>query len=61
MSKFPIHYILKLFQKFRENFFQIFFSKLTVKYDYFPDIYLKFLITQLFLKIFQNIGKISPK
>ncbi len=32
MSKFPNHYILKLFQKFRENFFQNFLSKLTVIY-----------------------------
>ncbi len=27
MSKFPNHYILKLFQKFRENFFQNFLSQ----------------------------------
>ncbi len=57
MSKFPNHYILKLFQKFRENFFQNFLSKLTVIYDYVPDIYLKFLITQLILKIFPKYRK----
>ncbi len=30
---------------------------MTVTYDYFPDIYLKFLITQLFLKIFPKYRK----
>ncbi len=30
---------------------------MTVIYDYFPDIYLKFLITQLFLKIFPKYRK----
>ncbi len=52
---------LKLFQKFRENFSQNFLSKLTVIYDYFPDIYLKFLITKLFPKIFPKYKKISSK
>ncbi len=32
-------------------------SKLTVTYDYFSDIYLKRLITQLFLKIFPKCRK----
>ncbi len=32
MSKFQNHYILKLFQKFREIFFQNFLSRLTVIY-----------------------------
>ncbi len=57
ISKFPNHYILKLFQKLWENFFQNFFSKLTVTSDYFPDIYVTFLITQLFLKIFLKYRK----
>ncbi len=50
MPKFPNHCILKLFQKFS-------LSKLTVINDYFPDIYLKFLITQSFLKIFPKYRK----
>ncbi len=52
MSEFPSHYILKLFQKFKENFFQNW-----LLYDYFPDIYSKFLITQLFFKIFPKYKK----
>ncbi len=52
MSKFPNHYILKLFQKFRENFFQSFLSQnWPLLYDYFPDIHLEFLIAQLFLNL----------
>ncbi len=59
MSKFPNHCILKLFQKFRENFFQNFLSENwpLYMYDYFPDIYWKVLITQLFLKIFPEYKK----
>ncbi len=56
MSKFPNHYFLKLFQKFRKNFFQISLTKLTVAYDYFPDIYLKFLSTKSVLKNFLKIA-----
>ncbi len=57
MSTFPNHFALKLLQKFRENFFQNFLSKLTVTHDYCPDINLKFMITQLFLKIFPKYKK----
>ncbi len=57
VSKFPNHCILKLFQKFKENIYKIFSLKIDCYIDYFPDIYLKFLITQLFLKIFPKYRK----
>ncbi len=59
MPKFPNHSILKLLQQLRESFFQNFLSQnlqLPI-YGYFPENYLKFLITQLFLKIFPKYRK----
>ncbi len=57
MSKFPNPYIIKLFQKLGKIPSKIFSLKIDryiymAIYDYFPNIYLKFPITQLWLKIF---------
>ncbi len=56
------HFRIVIFSNYSKNLgkisSKIFSLKIDCyKYDYFPDIYLKFLITQLFLKIFPKYRK----